>query len=153
MTDKLTIAVEVTGAQQGAAAIGEVKDKLSEVREEARKVFAKGLSESLPEQIQDVARGFSIAGDKTASWTTRLQAGVGAALITKNAVVDLAGRVVELSRVFGEAAAAQDEHDRALRTLGDTYASVRASTSGTTSATEALTLRQTLLRQGFEANS
>lgn len=153
MSDGIKIGVDVTGAQQGVDALSGVKDKLTEIREEARKVFAKGLSESLPEQLGDIAKGFEIAGDKTASFTTRLQGGVGAALIAKTAVSDLVGRMVELTRAFGEATAIQEQQQRALRALGSEYAAVRDATAGTVTATDGLAMRQTLLRAGFEANA
>lgn len=151
--DSLKIDVETPGARDALKEVQALRDALEETKQEAKNVFAKGLSESLPEQLQDVAKGFRIAADSNAGFTTRLQGGVGAALIARTAMVDLAGRAVDLARAFGESRAAVEQEQRALRALGDNYASIRAATADTTTAAEALTMRQTLLRAGFQANA
>lgn len=151
MSDALTITVKAD-TRDGVRAVNELREALAETQEQARNVFAKGLSESLPEQLQDVSRGMRIAADGSQGLTTRLQAGVGATLIAKNAMMELGARLIDVARAFGENAAAIEQEQRALRALGTTYDSVRASTSGTTTATEALSMRQTLLRAGLSAN-
>jgi len=134
-----------------AAHAKKLADEFAKTKEEAGKIFAKGMSESLPEQLQDIAKGFGIATDKNHAFTTRLQGGVGAALIAKTAMMDLGSRVMEFGRAVDEANVRTEAQARRLRELGATTREIRAVNGDAVQSTDAYALRVHLLGEGLQA--
>ena len=127
--------------------------EFAEQSKEANSILAKGLSESLPEQLNDIAKGFGIASDKNHSFTTRMQAGIGAALIAKNAFFDLGGRVFEYGRALDEANTRSEAQARRLRELGDATREIQRVNGGAVQSTDAYALRVSLLGDGIQATA
>jgi hypothetical protein len=165
--DKITIDVEVKGAKQSAEYISnlnkrfeeaaegaeKLSEKLTQVSEDSQQLLAKGMSESLPEQLNDIAKGFSIASDKSLTLSTRLQAGVGAMLIAKNAIGDLGGRIIEYGRALDEANVRSEAQARRLRELGTATREIQQLNNGAVQSTDAYALRVSLLGDGIHATA
>jgi len=165
--DKITIDVEVKGAKQSAEYISnlnkrfeeaaegaeKLSEKLTQVSEDSQNLLAKGMSESLPEQLNDIAKGFGIASDKSLTLSTRLQAGVGAMLIAKNAISELGGRLFEYGRALDEANVRSEAQARRLRELGTATREIQQLNNGAVQSTDAYALRVALLGDGIQATA
>ena len=148
-----TAAIARGGLATGLDSAAEHARDFAKQSKEANSILAKGLSESLPEQLNDIAKGFGIASDKNHSFTTRLQAGIGAALIAKNAVMDLGGRYIELGRALDEANVRSEAQTRRLRELGAASREIRQLNDGAVQSTDAYALRISLLGGGIRATA
>lgn len=165
--DKITIDVEVKGAKQSAEYISnlnkrfeeaaegaeKLSEKLTQVSADSQQLLAKGMSESLPEQLNDIAKGFGIASDKSLTLSTRLQAGVGAMLIAKNAIGELGGRLFEYGRALDEANVRSEAQARRLRELGTATREIQQLNNGAVQSTDAYALRISLLGDGIQATA
>jgi hypothetical protein len=127
---------------------------LTEKEGKARGFFAQAIGgEEMPERLNKIREGFKLSGDASLSFTSRLQAGVGALGLAGGAAGLLGGKLLGLVEGYMQLSQEAQQHVQTITMMGDAYGTMAAAVQGVADAQELFAHRETVADAAIQASA